>query len=85
MCIRLDFSQLKMSTYQVKWKITKAKNCSKICGIPTGGSGITGKVVCPDPETKICDTKTKPPESAIQCPATEDCGIHVQIWLPIVQ
>ena len=67
-----------MNTYtKGKWKITKAKDCSKICGIAAGGSGITGKVFCP--ETKICDIKSKPPESAVQCPSTHDCGIHVQI------
>ena len=79
MCYCLDFFPTYMSTYKEKWKITKAKDCSKICGIPAGGSGITGKVVCPDPETKICDSKTKPPESAIQCPKTHDCGMYVQI------
>ena len=68
-----------MSTYKGKWKITPAKGCSKMCGIPAGGSGITGKVVCPDSETKICDSKTKPPQSAIQCAPTLDCGTHVQI------
>ena len=90
-----------MSTYtKGKWKKTKAKDCSKICGIAAGGSGITGKVnhKCPThvqvsntitsvqhmhkvfcPETKICDIKSKPPESAVQCPPTHDCGIHLQI------
>ena len=64
-----------MSTYKGKWKVTPAKDCSKMCG----RSGITGKLVCSDSETKICDSKTKPPQSAIQCAPTLDCGTHVQI------
>ena len=55
-----------------KWKVTKPRNCSTSCGVPAG-SGTPGKVTCP--ETKSCDSKSKPPDSVAQCPRTRNCGI----------